>query len=199
MNNITDLEAVKNWAKETVAGEGRKFTALSKTDQYEIAKAIILAYGEGNDESDTQSQEESPNEVIVELPHNPEADILQMPGAEEQQQAEEQKQEEQPQPDPCVPLIPAAEEEIDRPENPAEPKIETRYHFYHRQKYLPQAVYDEFTKYCETHPQEKFVMDFNTGVKSSMAAFAYWLSGEMGEELTQPPKPKAKDIMNDWD
>lgn len=179
------------WAKETLAAGGVKFTPLSKSSQYEIAKVI-----------------EEFNSARIDNISIPTPELVQKPYVVDDDEAPKEPTPDA-EPTPCgekcedsIPDIPCAEtrcssgcgchkDEVEKPK--------TRAEHYHSLKELPQKVYDDFAKHCETHPQERTVMDFQTGEKSGAAAFAYWLLGRVGEELTKESKPKAKDVMNDWD
>ncbi len=180
------------WAKETLEAKGVKFTPLSKSSQYEIAKVV-----------------EEFNSVRVDSISMPTPELVQKPyGVDDEGEANNE-------PTPDAESTPREVTENDSiPDlsysethcsggcgchKDGDEKPKTRAEHYHSLKELPQKVYDDFAKHCETHPQERTVMDFQTGEKSGAAAFAYWLLGSVGEELTKESKPKSKDVMNDWD
>lgn len=190
MNKLNTLEDIKGWAKEIIEGGGNKFIALSKADQYEIAKVIMAAYGEKPSECEPPSTEER----TLERSEKPleGAGLASIPGDQETMEREEAMVP----PSPIGGEVPA--EYLDKDPNEVVELKPMRVMEFRQKKMLPQEVYDAFIKYCETHPMEKSVMDFQTGTKSFVAAFAYWLFGDVGEELT-PPKTKTRDIMNDWD
>lgn len=185
MNNIKDLESVQNWAKEIIDGNGTKYTVLSKSDQFQIARAIIMAYGECKIELCTSSD---PKDLLMDAKDLPDniSTIEPIEGTEAT----------------SAPADAAETPTEDSVEGPSTDSVvakldenETRAHFYHNRGKLPQEVYDAFARYCEQHPKEKSVMDFQTGERSSMAAFAYWLLGRVGEELTIPVGDESNDDM----
>lgn len=185
------------WARETLEAGGVKFTPLSKSSQYEIAKVIEEYNSSRIDAIRKYTPQPIQNPNPVQKPY----------GVDDDEATKE------PTPDAeSTPCVEKGEDSI--PDLPCHgttnggtcgchkdgvEKPKTRAEHYHSLKELPQKVYDDFAKHCETHPQERTVMDFQTGEKSGAAAFAYWLLGRVGEELTKESKPKAKDVMNDWD
>ena len=154
MSKIENEADVRAWAVAVVEAKGEKFTALSKGEQFAIAKYIV-------EKSQTGLPDEAKpdNEAIADA-----ADSL--PKAEETAT-------------PPPPPLP----ESSTP-NPVPCKLSTatmtRAYAYHRAGLDVQQAYDRFLEWCEDHPKGKEVMDFSTGHKSVDAAFAYWL----GEIIT---------------
>ena len=60
---------------------------------------------------------------------------------------------------------------------PAKGGVMTRAEAFHREGFDAQKVFDKFLDWCKDHPQDREVMDFSNGKKSTDAAFAYWLAG----------------------
>lgn len=160
MKKIETDADVLEWARTMVEAKGDKFTALSKGEQFVIAKYIMDCSTGAF--PDTEPQEEPPPP-----------------------QAEEPKDEEPrgaPDPDglgtlsrsPVCPPNPPSEMP------PTSKATMTRAYAYHRAGFDVQQAYDKFLEWCKEHPKCKEVMDFSTGHKSVDAAFAYWL----GEIIT---------------
>ena len=155
MKKIETDADVLEWARTMVEAKGDKFTALSKGEQFVIAKYIMdCSIGAFHD---TEPQEE---------PTPP--------------QAEEPKYEgtgDAPDPDGLgtpsrTPVCPPNQTS----EMPSTSKATmTRAYAYHRAGFDVQQAYDKFLEWCKEHPKCKEVMDFSTGHKSVDAAFAYWL------------------------
>lgn len=59
----------------------------------------------------------------------------------------------------------------------------TRGYALHRAGFTTQQAYDKFLAWSKEHPKEGMVMDFSTGVKSTNAAFAYWLMENIEVEV----------------
>ena len=72
-------------------------------------------------------------------------------------------------------LVPQEDDVQERGMTPVTTATMTRAYAYHRAQYSAQQAYDEFLKWAADHPKETSVMDFSTGAKSQVAAFAYWL------------------------
>ena len=53
----------------------------------------------------------------------------------------------------------------------------TRAESFRREGFDAQKVFDKFLDWCKDHHQDREVMDFSNGKKSTDAAFAYWLAG----------------------
>ena len=108
-----------------MAANGEKFTALSKGEQFTIAKFIVATEVNEGDANDADA--------------------------------------------------PKPREWKERGISPVTTATMTRADAYHRAQYSAQQAYDEFLKWAADHPKETSVMDFSTGAKSQVAAFAYWL------------------------
>ena len=155
MGKIETEADVREWAKAVVEAKGEKFTALSKGEQFVIAKYVVdysMAIPDMAPDTapDTEPQEE---------PQTP--------------QAEPYMPEEGPHGDPeTEPLHPT----------PAAPVADsttatmTRGYAYHRAGCDAQQAFDKFLEWVKNHPKGGSVMDFSTGTKSVDAAFAYWLN-----------------------
>lgn len=156
MGKIETEADVREWAKAVVEAKGEKFTALSKGEQFVIAKYVVdYSMAIPDMAPDTAPQEE--------------------PQAEPQE--EPQTQQEDPHGDPeTEPLHP------DPTPTPAAPVADTttatmtRGYAYHRAGCDAQQAFDKFLEWVKNHPKDGSVMDFSTGTKSVDAAFAYWLN-----------------------
>ena len=160
MNNIKTESEVYAWAETIVNGKGDKYIPLGKADMFAIAEFVVKY---------------SPSEPLQEIPPPP-------TGPEAEPRAEK------PSPDKAVGVVAEAdpvEVELSAERNfsttstsggPAVTKVTmTRGYALHRAGFSTQAAYDKFLEWCKEHPKEGMVMDFSTGVKSTNAAFAYWL------------------------
>ncbi len=152
MKKIETDADVLEWARTMVEAKGDKFTALSKGEQFVIAKYIM-------DFAET-AESDSVGQPAV----NPETTT-----------ATGTKAEELP-PPPPMPSIQG--DSVTTPTEPPTSKATmTRAYAYHRAGFDVQQAYDKFLEWCKEHPKCKEVMDFSTGHKSVDAAFAYWLGG----------------------
>lgn len=159
MKKIETDADVLEWARTMVEAKGDKFTALSKGEQFAIAKYIMyMAFGEGK-----TAESDSVGKTAV----NPETTT-----------ATGTKAEELP-PPPPMPSIQGGSVTTP-PEPPTSKATMTRAYAYHRAGLDVQQAYDKFLEWCKEHPKCKEVMDFSTGDESVDAAFAYWL----GEIIT---------------
>ena len=159
MNNIKTKADVLAWAKMILDGKGEKYTPLGKADMFAIAKYV--EYGYGNLTEDLEVKDMPP-------PHSPEAE----------------PQAERPSPEAEKPAdVPAKEEADPAPVHPTtvpsggetRKATMTRGYALHHAQFTTQQAYDKFLEWSREHPKEGVVMDFSTGVKSTNAAFAYWL------------------------
>ena len=151
MKKIETRTDVLEWAHSVVKANGEKFTALSKGDQFAIAKFIV-----DSDEAEPMAEEEQPKDEPIK--GNPEAATPTAPTATTSA------------PKPAPSPIPSYEGV------PTQKAIMTRSYAYHRAGFDAQQVFDKFLEWCKEHPKSNEVMDFSTGRKSSDAAFAYWLA-----------------------
>lgn len=157
MKKIETDADVLEWARTMVEAKGDKFTALSKGEQFVIAKYIMdIAFGDGQ-----TAESDSVGKPAV----NPETTTATGTKAEE------------PLPPPPMPSI-QGDSVTTPPEPPTSKATMTRAYVYHRAGLDVQQAYDKFLDWCKEHPKCKEVMDFSTGHKSVDAAFAYWL-GEL--------------------
>ena len=151
----TDADVLE-WAKSVVDAEGEKFTALSKGEQYQIARYICdmnaLRIAEANPpvtEKDC-GNECSPSEEEVQK----DEDLSHGLGEHETNRAVSPEQEKQR----------------------CSTATMTRGYAYHRAGYTAQQTFDKFLAWGKEHPTELSVMDFSTGRRSTDCAFAYWLN-----------------------
>ena len=172
MNNIKTKEDVLAWAKVIVDGKGEKYTPLGKADMFAIAK--YMAYGNGDLTEDLEVKDDMPPPTDPEAePHaeepSPDKDAA-VGTADEKTSTEEVK----------TPVADTTSTTVDS----ATTKVTmTRGYALHRAGFSTQAAYDKFLEWCKEHPKEGTVMDFSTGVKSSNAAFAYWLMENIVAEV----------------
>lgn len=141
MAKIETADDVRQWARAIVAANGEKFTALSKGEQFTIAKFIVA----------TEVNEGDANDADAPKPREWKGESSQD----------------------CQ--VPQEDEAQERGISPVTTATMTRAYAYHRAQYSAQQAYDEFLKWAADHPKETSVMDFSTGAKSQVAAFAYWL------------------------
>ena len=154
MKKIETRTDVLEWAHSVVKANGEKFTALSKGDQFAIAKFIV-----DSDEAEPMAEEEQPKD---EPPKGNWEKDEPIKGTTEAATTSAPK----PAPSP----IPSYEGV------PTQKAVMTRSYAYHRAGFDVQQVFDKFLEWCKEHPKSREVMDFSTGRKSSDAAFAYWLA-----------------------
>lgn len=163
----TDQEIVE-WARDVSNAKGEKFTPLTKGDQFAIAQYILA----NKKISPPSGDEQSPLDGQW-LPEVPQGESLQEATGTEVTEVKN--------PD----LIdPHADWGKDPQETPEEPKKEAdgekgiirRQLLVNRGIDTPQKAFDEFLKYTERHREEAVVIDFSTGVQSTAAAFAWWLT-----------------------
>ena len=153
MDHFKGQEDIENWANETLTAAGDKFTALSKNDQFMLAKYIVdsvnrfhpLHLGEGG---------------IVRTNVEGKEKIVDVPPASE---PKDDKVELKPMP---------MSKRIDPPTTV---KIMRRKKFADEGKDA-QAAYDEFLQWAAENQRDAFVMDFSNGKSEPAAAFAYWLT-----------------------
>ena len=153
MKKIETRTDVLEWAQSVVSANGEKFTALTKGDQYTIAKYIVDTLdGETPPPKDEPKAEYPTTATDEPIKGNPEAATPTAPTATTS---------------PIPNYAPAPQ---------AQKAIMTRSYAYHRAGFEAQQVFDKFLEWCKEHPKSNEVMDFSTGRKSSDAAFAYWLA-----------------------
>ena len=157
MGKIETEADVREWAKAVVEAKGEKFTALSKGEQFVIAKYVVdysMATPDMAPDTapDTEPQEEP--QTPQEEPHgDPETEPLHTTPA--------------PTPTPAAPVSDITT---------ATTATMTRGYAYHRAGCDAQQAFDKFLEWVKQHPKDGSVMDFSTGTKSVDAAFAYWLN-----------------------
>ena len=157
MNNIKTKENVLAWAKIIMDGKGEKYIPLGKADMFAIAKYVTYGYGNLTEDLEVKDDTQPPQAKEP----SPDKDIA-VETSDEKPSIEEVK--------------PLKTDTTTTTVNPATTKATmTRGYALHRAGFSTQAAYDEFLKWSKEHPKEGMVMDFSTGVKSSNAAFAYWL------------------------
>lgn len=154
MKKIESNADVLEWAHSVVKANGEKFTALSKGDQFVIAKFIV-----DSDEARPMADGEPPKD---EPPKGNWEKDEPIKGTQEAATTSAQK--------PAPSSIPAYEGV------PTQKAVMTRSYAYHRAGFDVQQVFDKFLTWCKEHPKSREVMDFSTGRKSTDAAFAYWLA-----------------------
>ena len=158
MSKIETEADVRAWAVAVVEAKGEKFTALSKGEQFAIAKYIVET---------SQTGEAKPDNVAI------------AEAAESLPKAEETETQLLPQG--IIPPLSLPESSTPNPVPcKLSPATMTRAYAFHRAGFDVQQAYDRFLEWCNDHPKSKEVMDFSTGHKSVDAAFAYWL----GEIIT---------------
>lgn len=167
MKKIETRTDVLEWAQSVVSANGEKFTALTKGDQYTIAKYIVDTLdGETQPPKDEPKAEYPTTATDEPIKGNPEAATPTAPTAT-------------PTETPTAPTAPTATTSP-KPNYALAPQaqkaIMTRSYAYHRAGFDAQQVFDKFLEWCKEHPKSNEVMDFSTGRKSSDAAFAYWLA-----------------------
>lgn len=148
MGKIETEADVREWAKAVVEAKGEKFTALSKGEQFVIAKYVV--------------------DYSMAIP-----DMAPDTAPDNEPQAEPQAEQEDPHGDPETEPIhptPAA------PVADSTTATMTRGYAYHRAGCDAQQAFDKFLEWVKNHPKDGSVMDFSTGTKSVDAAFAYWLN-----------------------
>ena len=156
MKKIETDTDVLEWAKAVVEANGDRFTALSKGEQFVIAKFIVgVNGGFGDPESDVKPEAAT---ATAEEVH---ADVPPPSTTEE----------------PSVCSVSVSEKP------PMQTIQVTRSDFLRSSGLDAQQTFDKFLKWCEEHPKDGSVMDFSTGVKSRDAAFAYWLCDKVLMEV----------------
>lgn len=167
MNNIKTKADVLAWAKMILDGKGEKYTPLGKADMFAIAKYV--AYGYGNLTEDLEVKDDMPP------PHSAEAEPpAEKPSPESEKSADVPAKEEPDKDD--KPYDPAPVHTTTVPSGGETRKVTmTRGYALHHAQFTTQQAYDKFLAWSKEHPKEGTVMDFSTGVKSTNAAFAYWL------------------------
>lgn len=148
MGKIETEADVREWAKAVVEAKGEKFTALSKGEQFVIAKYVV--------------------DYSMAIP-----DMAPDTAPDTEPQAEPQTPQAEPHGDPeteplhTTPAAPVADTTT---------ATMTRGYAYHRAGCDAQQAFDKFLEWVKNHPKGGSVMDFSTGTKSVDAAFAYWLN-----------------------
>ena len=152
MGKIETEADVREWAKAVVDAKGEKFTALSKGEQFVIAKYVV--------------------DYSMATP-----DMAPDTAPDTEPQAEPQTPQEDPHGDPeTEPLHPAPTPTPAAPVADSTTATMTRGYAYHRAGCDAQQAFDKFLEWVKNHPKGGSVMDFSTGTKSVDAAFAYWLN-----------------------
>lgn len=156
MNNIKTESEVYAWAETIVNGKGDKYIPLGKADMFAIAEFVVKY---------------SPCEPLQEVPPPP------PPSPEAEKPADVTAKEEPAKDDKPYDLAPAEiYSTTSTSGGPTSTKVTMpRGYALHRAGFSTQKAYDKFLEWSKGHPKEGTVMDFSTGVKSSNAAFAYWL------------------------
>ena len=152
MNNIKTESEVYAWAETIVNGKGDKYIPLGKADMFAIAEFVV---------------EYSPCEPLQEVPPPP------PPSPEAEKSADVPAKEEPAKDD--KPYDPAPVYTTTVPSGETRKVTMTRGYALHHAQFTTQQAYDKFLEWSRKHPKEGVVMDFSTGVKSTNAAFAYWL------------------------
>ena len=147
MGKIETEADVREWAKAVVEAKGEKFTALSKGEQFVIAKYVVDYSIGAFPDTEPQAEPQTPQAE----PHgDPETEPLHPTPA--------------PTPTPAAPVADTTTATM------------TRGYAYHRAGCDAQQAFDKFLQWVKEHPKDGSVMDFSTGTKSVDAAFAYWLN-----------------------
>lgn len=149
MGKIETEADVREWAKAVVEAKGEKFTALSKGEQFVIAKYVVnysMAIPDMAPDTEPQAEPLTPEPLTPQAePHgDPETEPLH--------------------PTPSAPVADSTTATM------------TRGYAYHRAGCDAQQAFDKFLEWVKNHPKDGSVMDFSTGTKSVDAAFAYWLN-----------------------
>lgn len=168
MNPIKTDQEIVEWAKDVANAKGEKFTPLTKGDQFAIAQYILSNLNTA-DNSGTGTEPRAVDE------------------GEPLPEAKGTEVEEEKSPDLIDPHADWGKGKADPQETPKEPKKEAdgergiirRQLLVNRGIDTPQKAFDEFLKYTERHREEAVVIDFSTGVQSTAAAFAWWLTQRM--------------------
>ena len=170
MNNIKTSEDVLNWAKTIVDAKGEKYIPLAKADMLAIAQFIVDVRDstkpilEDKDPLEVEKDEEAPK---LPPPFHTAGDA-----ADSKSIVEETK----------------TSGDLNNTTTCGKQTTTAtmmRSYALHRAGFTVQQAYDKFLEWSKEHPKEASVMDFSTGVKSSNAAFAYWLSEILTVEV--PP------------
>ncbi len=162
MNNIKTNADVLEWAKTIVEAKGEKYTPLGKPELLAIATYIVDLASFISSPEKRKSEEEDcgTGKEDYDGPSEMPADV---PAKEEP--AKEDK-----------PYDPAPVHSTLVPSGDETRKVTmTRGYALHHAQFTTQQAYDKFLEWSKEHPKEGTVMDFSTGVKSTNAAFAYWL------------------------
>lgn len=163
MNNIKTSEDVLNWAKTIVDAKGDKYIPLAKADMLAIAQ-FIVDVGASGKEAMPEADRPPKGWANDPMPEKPETSSATAEGKADPMSEVEDK-------DPT-----------DRGETSTSGGKQTttatmtRGYALHRAGFTVQQAYDKFLDWAKENPKESSVMDFSTGVKSSNAAFAYWLA-----------------------
>ena len=152
MGKIETEADVREWAKAVVEAKGEKFTALSKGEQFVIAKYVVdysMAIPDMAPDTEPDTEPQAALQPPQEEPHgDPETEPLHPA----------------PTPTPAAPVADTTTATM------------TRGYAYHRAGCDAQQAFDKFLEWVKNHPKDGSVMDFSTGTKSVDAAFAYWLN-----------------------
>lgn len=162
MNNIKTESEVYAWAETIVNGKGDKYIPLGKADMFAIAEFVVKY---------------SPVEPLQEIPPPP------PPSPEAEKPADIPAKEEPAKDDKLYGPDPVHTTTVPRGGETRKVTM-TRGYALHRAGLSAQAAYDKFLEWSMEHPKERTVMDFSTGVKSTNAAFAYWLMENIVAEVT---------------
>ena len=181
---------VVEWANSVVEAKGEKFTALSKGEQFVIAKYIVAnADGKAEEPKDEGVREApdpdelgTPSRTPV-CPPNPLGEML----AADVNPFPQDELGTPPRNPVCPPNplgeMPAADVNL-FPQAPTATTVTmTRGYVYHQMGLDAQQTFDKFLAWGKDHPKEMSVMDFSTGRKSTDAAFAYWLNEIMSVNI----------------
>ena len=152
MGKIETEADVREWAKAVVEAKGEKFTALSKGEQFVIAKYVVDYSMAIPDMAPDTAPDTEPQEEPQEEPQTPQAEPHGDPETEPLH------------PTPSAPVADTTTATM------------TRGYAYHRAGCDAQQAFDKFLEWVKNHPKGGSVMDFSTGTKSVDAAFAYWLN-----------------------
>lgn len=158
MNNIKNEKDVLEWAELIVNSKGDKYVPLSKADMYAIAQ-FVVTYAPSAPLEDVPPPPSAPKEEDDEPPKATATAVEKdKPYVEERQPTGE-----------GMSVSSTATRE------PTQKVTMTRGYALHHAQFTTQQAYDKFLEWSKEHPKEGSVMDFSTGVKSTNAAFAYWL------------------------
>jgi len=175
MGNINTEAEIVQWATTIVEGKGEKYIALSKGDQFAIAKYILAAAnvvtGVEEPASEVKAEDIATGETVVSDTAVPVPDEGSYAGdpADKMQQAIDN-------PDICQTHGQTEETMPTREEAPTQKRTMLEA-LIARGFRSPQEAFDEFLKDTNGKDRERRVIDFSNGQMNIGPAFTWWLLG----------------------